>query len=362
MNAVRRRLGAVMFSLIVFLSLRATVAQGIEATAGQEKVATPTGNTAAADKAFPAIRARIAAALVGDAWLKKDWKPNDLQADLSRILEEANAASGRKDLKAPVEFADVAPAPLRAGGPPVLKGGLLVAREVEFAFADNSIVLATGSIRISHASNCVFIAGGAVNVDHCRNSVVVAGSWIQMAFDGDPGAMRAARAGGPPVPPNASLLLAGGVINVSHLNGSVCAANTVRVSHTSGSTFLGVRSLAAEHAQQVIEVKDAKLPSAPQPQPNPLRGKVTIVQVVEPRDDGKGALAIAHIRGGPEVVIRPGQPIRDGNGEPDAELKGWTLSFVGNGLALFTKEESGDFAMFDLKAPPDLAGPAALAL
>jgi hypothetical protein len=138
----------------------------------------------------------------------------------------------------------------------------------------------------------------------------------------------------------------------------------VRVSHTSGATFLGVRVLQAEHAQQATELKDAKLPSAPRFGPNPLLGKLAIVQVVEPRDDGKGALAVAQIRGGPEVVIRPGQPIRDSKGEPVGDLKGWRLSFVGDGLALFEQEktgESGESAMFDLKAPADPTGPTASA-
>jgi hypothetical protein len=238
----------------------------------------------------------------------------------------------------------------------VRQGSLLIARDIDIGFANNSILLATGNVRVAHENDCVIIAGGVAQISHSRRNVIAAGHAVQVSFDGDPRAairqlppgVAAGAGAAPAVPANASVLLSGGLVDVSHMTGSICAAGAAaRVSHASDAVFVNVPKVdVGGRPQQVKQVNGAKLPSAPRPKANPLEGRLTLTQVVPPRDDRRGAMAIARL-GDAEIVLRPGRPIRDAAGKAVGGLEEWTLSFVGDDLALFAKTD-GQFALFDL--------------
>jgi hypothetical protein len=179
-----------------------------------------------------------------------------------------------------------------------------------------------------------------------------------VSHDGSPGA-RAFGPGGPgpggfaaaaAAGNEGSLLLAGNLLDVSHAYRSVVSSpGLVRVSHAHGVAFLDSpqSDIANENNCQRVPAPAGRLALTPPGEPNPLDGKLTVTQVVGGDDPTLAMAVIAH--GGVELVVRLGAAITDGQGKPLPVLEGWTLSFVGDRFALFTRTT-------DPGNPPQRAG------
>jgi hypothetical protein len=242
---------------------------------------------------------------------------------------------------------------------------LQVSGDGNVGFADASVFLVDGSIRIAFANDCVIIASGAVEVSHGRRNVIVAGHYIHTSHDGNPRpraigpAGPNAAAGGPnagaaaaPNPPGGegSLLVSGRVIDVSHATGTILSApGVVRVSHAQDATFINSPDVQTSHQDNCRGVNVAPLPLAPPLLRNPLEGKLKVSQVVRGDDSRRGAMVVIEHQG-VEVAVRPGAPVRDGKGDPLPGLEGWSLSFVGDDVAIFS--HGTDLASFYVPTKP----------
>ena len=276
------------------------------------------------DEAIKAVRD---AAKSGD-WRKPAWKDPAIALMLEGLIDQTRQATGEKELKVPVDFADVKP--LEGNQVQRITGALIVAAgDFSGASASKSIILVDGNAKIPFADHCVIIARGAVYVAHGSANTIVAGHYITVSHDGN---IRPGDA------PSRSLLFSGGVLDIAHAKRTICSApDLVAISHANGVTFLNSPNVKAGQGREVPNqsIDNAKLLSAPAPLANPLLGKLKVTQVVKGNDAGRGTMAVLD-HAGVEIVARPAAPIKDGAGKVLDGLDGWTLSFVADDFALFT--------------------------
>lgn len=343
----------------------AAPAGGVEApeTVVSERAVT---DTAARDAAsFDAVVERIRTAAASGEWERPGWDDVVIARGLANLLDRVKRGTGRNDLALPVEFADVAaPEPGAAGARAFARcepGTLWVGNDADLSGGTRSIILAAGNVELGFAEECVIVAGGTVRVAHGRSNVILAGHFVHVSHDGNH-AFGRRRAGGrrgpgpPPIPrpgadpaapedgagPRGSLILSGGVIDVSHATGSVCSAPTlVQIAHARDVTFFNAPNVRTAHRQNPKQVMIDNLPLAPREKPNPIADKVKIARIIA-GDGPRGAAVLDH--GGEELPIRPGADLRDAAGTPLPGLEGWKLSFVGEEFALFS--DGRDHAAF----------------
>ena len=299
---------------------------------------------------FDAVVERIRTAAASGEWKRPGWQDPALAGGLSDLVERTKRESGRDDLALPVKFAEVAAFDANAAGARpadhLAPNTLRVGEDVNVTRGARSIILAGGNVEVAFAEGCVIVAGGAVRVAHGKSNVIVAGHYVHVSHDGNhafgrggPGPAVGRRAGDGP---QGSVLVCGGVVDVSHATGTICSAPTlVQVAHARHVTFLNAPNVQVSHQQDSKQVQVDKLPLAPTEKPNPIAGKIKITQLMAEGGPRKAAV-LDH--GGVEVVVRPGGEIRDGAGNPPPGLEGWKLSFVGDEFALFSNGR--DYAGF----------------
>jgi hypothetical protein len=274
-----------------------------------------------------AVFDRIRRAASTEDWRRDGWNEPAISEVLGDLVEQVSQAAGVEALALPARIGNVRPVAFepRRG----LNSSLWVGKNVRVGFAQSSVILADGNLNIDFATDCLIVARGAVEIAHGGGNVVVAGHYINVAHDGSQAGVRA-DAGG-------SLLVSGGVIDVSHATGTVCSApQLVRISHANGVRLINSPREKITHAQNCVRVAGAKLPLAPPAKENPLEGKLRLTQVVH--SDEREQRFVTLMRDGVEMLVRPGREVRGGTGKPVPELAGWTLSFVCEDYALFTKD------------------------
>jgi hypothetical protein len=284
--------------------------------------------------AFDSLMERVRRARESGDWKQPGWKDAELERSLDRLVEGMKAASGRRDFSAGAAFADVRVAGPAGAPPGRAKGEILVVKDLHVPFADGSIILSDGSVKVSHATGCTIIARGVVQVSHGRGNLIVAGYFADVSHD-------ASSPGRPGGAATGSVIVAGQRIDVSHANGSVLwSPGSVRVSHAGGVTFVSCPDVQTSHENncQRVELGDAEglAQVLPRPGPNPLEDKLKITQVVPSSDPRKASVLFDH--GGVEVAARIGAEVRGADGKVIDGLQGWTLSCVGDDYALFASE------------------------
>jgi hypothetical protein len=286
------------------------------------------------EAAFPVLIDHIRAAAVSGVWQKGGWSDPIVEGAIKEWAEEAAKLTGQARPDLPAGLGGVKAAQANQGK---LSGALcLVSGNGPIGFVDKSVILVDGNIKIGFAWDCIIVARGAVYIAHGDRNVVMAGHFIHVSHDGNhkEGQMQG------------SLLMSGGVVNVSHAKGSVCSAPTmVRISHATGVTFADATNVNAGflHGGANRDIAGLKLRAAPQRAGNPLQGRLNVVQVAKGNDSGVGAMAVCEDNG-VRFEIRPGEQIKDGAGKPIAGLEAWRLSFVGEEFALFSSDrEDGGF-------------------
>lgn len=298
---------------------------------------------------FEQLVERIRRAEATGDWRREGWTDPIIAQGLDLLVTEADRATPNHDVKLPVPLAGLAPAG-GGGGVPMVQKALLVGRDISVSHASGCVLLADGNARVAFAEGCVIVARGAVYIAHGRRNVVVAGQYVHSSFDGDPGRM----AGGGEVA--GSLLVSGGVVDVSHAFDSVCSApGLVRIGNAYRVAFLDSPNVKAGTAGAAAAarrggapagpdmIENAKLSLAPPAAVNPLDGVVRVTQVIY-RDDPKECSAVVDADG-VEVVVRPGAEVKDGRGQVVRGAQGWRLSFIGPDFALFSdgRRDAGFF-------------------
>ena len=279
---------------------------------------------------------RIRKVAASDEWKKPEWKDAQLADALDKLVATAKATSGKQALKLPVTFDDVS-----AGADPRLarvQGGLLQVTQgnADVAFANKSIFLVDGSIRIAHAADCIVVARGVVEIAHGNRNVIVAGQHTDISFDGMDGMRGRAGAGGiaPPLA-DGSLIVSGGSMHISHAQGTTCSApKHIDISHAREVAFLASPDFKMSHQQGCTEHKDFVTPF-PLPAAGSLPAAVfTVKQIVAPDDRTQQLITVE--RNGMEYVLRPGAKLTDEKGQALAGWENWNVGFITRQVALFS--------------------------
>jgi hypothetical protein len=285
---------------------------------------------------FELVIGRIRKAAASDEWKKPDWKDDKLEGDLGKLVDAARATTGKLNLKLPVKLEEVSPgAAPRGVGPP---GGRLqvVTGNAEIAFANKSIFLVDGSIRISHCADCVVIARGIVEISHSNRNLIMAGHHANLGFDGMDG-MRA-RAGVRGVAPaltDGSLIISGGSINIAHAQGSICASpKRIDISHAAEVAFLASPDVKMSRQQGCSEYKEFLTPFPLSPTVSLPATVMSVKQIVAPDDRTKQLVTVE--RNGVEYVLRPGAKLVDEKGLPISSWQNWSVGFITENVVLFT--------------------------
>jgi len=205
----------------------------------------------------------------------------------------------------------------------------------ELRHGRRSIILVDGNVSLTSAHDCLIIARGAVNVSYGSGNVILAGQYLDVSHEVDHDRN--------PVRPNAasSLLMSGGDLRVSHGRRSVLVAGgPLELMHGTDCILLnrGSDQIDVRHG---IAVPAARLSFVPTARPNPLLGKVKIVQST----NGSPRFAVMDYNG-VELVLRLGGEIKDNAGKPIPEFAGWKLAVIDIVLVVFSNgKEDACFAL-----------------
>jgi hypothetical protein len=284
---------------------------------------------------FPAVVDHIRKAVASGAWQKEGWSDSLIDGAIKEWVHQAAQQTGQPRPDLPAGLAGLRAAQGNQGKQSRVL--YLGADQASFSFIDKSVILVDGNVTISFAWDCVVVARGAVRISHGDRNVVMAGRYIHVSHDGNhkQGQMQG------------SLLMSGDVLNVSHASGSVCAAPTmIRIGHANGVTFVDspIVDAGAGLAAPNRKIAGPKLRGAPAVARNPLDGKIQVVGASKGNDAGAGAMAVIK-HDGAELVVRPGEQIKDAAGNVIGGLEAWRLSFVSDDYALFSTDhlDSGFF-------------------
>jgi hypothetical protein len=261
-------------------------------------------------------------------WQKDGFADDVLEGALQKLVDQANAAVGETRVKLPTTFAECRPARGPAEGPAIPNQLYVVQGSLDLRQAQQSIILVDGSVNVSGATNCIIIARGAVNVSGSQGNVIIAGQHVSTCFEATH--LKVAR---PAQERIGSLLMSGGTLQVSHPYLAVCyAREKFDFSRAENCFFLngGPKDLRRMEGSAIV---DAKLLFTPSARPNPLEGKLKVVQAH--RASAERSLLILE-KDGVEFALRPGSDIKDNLGKPIPELAGWKLDLMDQYLAVFS--------------------------
>ena len=314
------------------------------------------------------VPGRVKAAAAGEEWKKEGWTDPLIEQWLADVVGAVQAAGHGKELPEPAAFADygrrdplVRPPAEPDAAPRPGEGALVVTRRLEVVRLRHTVALVDGDVDVGYANDCVIIARGSVRVSHGAGNVIVAGKSIHVSHDGserssaarrrEMAAMAAAR-GRPrperPVPPGArrvppmSLLVSGGVLEVSHAGGTVCVGlQRVEIAHASECVFVNSPNVRTSHRTDCAELRlDEALFGVP-PEPHPLEADLRL---------HSAANGTAIFFKGRRYVGEKGTVINDEGGNPVAGLAGWTLSAAESGYGVLSNDEERASILLERRA------------
>jgi hypothetical protein len=276
-----------------------------------------------------------------DAWQEPGFDDELLEAAIRKLVDEVNVAAKQERVKLTPRFALCRPKRDRDTPQSNWQGdeSLFVGHgSFELQSGRRSIILVDGNVSMTSAYDCLIIARGAVNISYGSGNVILAGQYLQISHEVDHKA-NPVRPDGP-----GSLLMSGGDLRVSHARRSVLVAGgPLELIHGTDCILLN-RAVDQIDAGHGIAVPNAKLSFVPTARPNPLLGKVRIIQAA----GGMSSQRIFAVMdyNGVELVLRLGAEIKDSSGKPIAEFAGWKLEVIDNVLTVFSNgKEDACFAL-----------------
>jgi hypothetical protein len=272
------------------------------------------------------------------------WDRSKLAMRLDTLMLKLSDATGRK-CQLPVNLKDL---PRGAGERvgPERGGQLIIAKNGHVSFAENSVVLFTGSGSISHAQNSVIIARYAVDIAHVTNCVVISGMHLEISHV-DSGSLREEK----PAEGKSSIVLTGGTASISHathailgfgggiqhggfINGESFLINTKLPGGAERREIALPAGFARTKIQQITSDSIDLTPGKPD---NTIADKMTITSIFN--ESGRGTVLYRRPGGDGEYVVRLNEEPKFPSGEKMPELAGWKLVFVSDTKAIF---ENGD--------------------
>jgi hypothetical protein len=278
---------------------------------------------------FDQIIDRIRSAVADRAWQTPGWKDDVIESVLKKVVATAKTSANRDALSLPVAFNGLRP--VRPDRPFNFLGtNLLVANGiVDVDHAKKSIILVDGSIRIGHAHDCIVIARGFADVTNCDRCVVIAGHHVNIGFDlGDD------------MPSKPSLIASGRSMRIAHADSTICSApEFIHVSHAKNMDFLASPNRDISH-QEACRFKDKVLPPLTMPLPTGVPSTLFTVKQVCDAESNPARQLVTVEKNGIEYVLRLGSKIADEKGQPIPSWSDWSVSFISEGVVLFSDGKS----------------------
>lgn len=283
---------------------------------------------------------RIAHHAESDDWKAPGWKDEVIEGALQALLDQINPHVPSDPLSLP-RTVDGTVATVDPAGALRRGANLVIGRGFQNVSADRSVVLVDGWVNASGAKNSIIIATGGVRISHCSGCIVIAGEFIDVSNEGSNFRMR--REG---EEARRSLMMSGGPLHMSHAAGTVLYTPLAQRNPHSNCVFVNTKVEGLDRpppggGEPSSKAENVKLGIVPKAMPNKIAGQLNVKQLVE-RGDSTRAFVIFEVNG-VETVVRPGNEIRDNEGKPVPALAGWKLLFVADQYALFSngKEYSG---------------------
>jgi hypothetical protein len=324
--------------LIGFVAAYATLAIG-SVLAEVPRKSPPPGDT------LQAVLDRIRNHAANDAWKQPDWKDETIEAWLDKLVGSVAKAAELPDLKLPVRMADVTPGdPAQGFGFGIRRGGtLFIGKDFKLSSLAGAIVLADGSVNINSARNCVIVARGAVTTSSSHQCVIVSGAYVSISiFDGDRRSI------------SGSLVATRGWADINSAHGTIIAAlQGTDVNEHEGAVFVNAevpparaRPLAAQpKVSRSVHVPDLPLeplhndPLAAKIEPlGVIHGKIPVLGAPAPRFRVEPTGLVFRFEGR-RYVADLGKPIVDEGSQTVEALREWTLTYGGDRLAIFRKND-----------------------
>jgi len=285
------------------------------------------------------------------AWRNGSFKDEAIEAWLKKLVGRIAKEAEQPDLKLPVTFADVRPAP---DGRQALQNVLIVGQTIRRPSTSfqNSVLLADGSVEVEGLRGCVVVARGAVHVRMVSEySVIASGAFVKITLiDGDPRN-----------PANGSLIATRGWADVGTPHGSLIAAlQGVSISRTAGSGTVLINTPPPDMTRALggrgndlksLKITDLSLEPLRQPSHTgtmaflgAVRGERTLVRnlggpIVREQKEMAPVSAVIRYEGR-RYVADLDQPIVDEAGQPVVALQDWKLTFVDEKIAILSSDIS----------------------
>lgn len=285
---------------------------------------------------FDAVLEEIRDAQQTGVWNSPDWKPSVASCYLNYLIAEVRQATERDDLKLPIDFSNLKPAPLNRN---LLSehGRLHVVKDANLRHPCCSLVLADSQVSIDFAENCIIIARGAVHVRSSKNSIILAGHYVE-ASDCATRQPFSRHEWTAAMPLTTNLIMSGDVLHVSSAERCICCGlNGLEFTWRPDTETIALNSppFAVKHffprEDEPVEIKTIRaprLPFSPTLKPTRLDRKLQLV------DTERRCVVVREL--GVEYRLQSGAPVTDAKGRPFPGLEEWKLSYVGVDYALFT--------------------------
>lgn len=198
---------------------------------------------------------------------------------------------------------------------------LIVVKRGTIPVLRNSVVIADEQVQITSAENSIIIARVAAKVQVARNSVIVAGNMLDVSTD-----------------EHGVLISAGDCKAISCRDSVVGAAGAFVAMSAIGSTTINTKLqntpiLPAGFQLPVRSVQIPQVDLNDTSNSNVLAGRIQVTGGF----GEQGGVALFRLASGQgEYVARYGEQVLDADGRPIKELKGWTLCFANERMAVFT--------------------------
>jgi hypothetical protein len=288
---------------------------------------------------FDQVIDRIRSAESNRAWQTPGWKDDVIESVLKKAIAAAKSSANSDSLRLPVEFTDLKP--VRPDRPFNFLGKNLLVKTgtVEVDHASKSIFLVDGSIRIGHAHDCIVITRGFADVTNCNRCVVIAGHHVNIGFDlGDD------------MPSKPSLIVSGRSMRIAHADSTICSApEFIHVSHAKNMDFLASPNRDISH-QEACRFKDKATPPIAMPLPTDVPSNLFTVRQVFDAESNPARQLVTVEKNGIEYVLRLGSRIADERGKPIPSWSDWSVSYISEGIVLFSDGKS------DMSARERVAG------
>lgn len=279
---------------------------------------------------FEAVLDEIHAVRLSGKWSQPGWRSELIESYLKDLLAAVSQATGRVNLKLPIDLHSLKPAPLNRKLV-THEGRLHVVENAKLSPPVRSLILADGNVNMLRAEHCVILARGAVRIVRSCDNIILAGHYIDILADDSTPSRR--RNDADEVEPG-SLIMSGEMLRIGNARRTICCGlRRLEFIFPTGADVICLNSPRPQMKHQrngspLSQVTNAPIPFFYKDEHNPLTGRFHIVRWTP------SSLVLRE--GNSEYQLPLSSELKSFNGSSLPGLEGWKLCFVDSHYALFT--------------------------